>query len=145
MSFELRRANWDDLLMIYRWANDPAVRENSFSSDVIPLETHERWFRALLDDPNRRQYILLSDGVEVGQLRLSAQDDAVEISYSVAPEYRGRGFGKRLLALAADQARTDFPGAKYLAGKVKPQNAASRAAFESAGYQEFCVEYRLMI
>ena len=145
MDCRLRLADWDDVGTIYRWANETAVRANSFCTEPIPYEVHERWFRSLLDDPMRRQYILLADGEEVGQLRLTKEDDTVEVGYSVAPEQRGRGFGKLLLKMAAEQAGNDFPDAQYLMGKVKPENEPSRRAFLSAGFSEHCVEYRLAL
>lgn len=141
MDIILRRASWNDVDILYRWANDPSVRENSFCSDMIPYETHIRWFHALLNDPEQRQYILLADGEMVGQLRLSWESETVKIGYSIAREHRGRGFGKKLLTLAVEQARKDFPKAKTITGKVKPMNIASKKAFVAAGFLEIYEEF----
>ncbi|MGH9508910.1 MAG: UDP-2,4-diacetamido-2,4,6-trideoxy-beta-L-altropyranose hydrolase, partial [Terriglobales bacterium] len=47
----LRRATEQDCRLLWEWANDPDTRANSFSSELIPWDDHQRWFRAKLSDP----------------------------------------------------------------------------------------------
>jgi RimJ/RimL family protein N-acetyltransferase len=48
-------------------------------------------------------YILCDGSLEVGSLRLEYDAQGAEISYSIAPEYRGHGYGKELISLAGKE------------------------------------------
>ena len=50
----------------------------------------------------------------------------------IAPDKRGRGYGKKILSIVEDEARRH--GIKALTGLVKAENEASKRCFESAGY-----------
>jgi hypothetical protein len=45
-----RRAKKEDCELIYKWANDPEVRKNSFSGAAITVENHQKWFESKLAD-----------------------------------------------------------------------------------------------
>lgn len=143
MEHYLKTARWEDLDLLFAWANDPAVRRNSFSSKEILYEEHKTWYRKLLSDPDRRQYLYVQDGIPVGQVRVAAAGDDAEVSYSICAEKRGKGHGKRLLCLLQKQIKEDFPQVKHLIAKVKAGNAASGNAFLGAGYQKDYEVYRI--
>ena len=138
----LRPAAMEDRQLLFDWRNDPLVRQNSFTTDPIPWEDHVKWFARMMADPQTRQYILIAaeaedTGVPVGQIRLNACEEnpsAYEISYSVAAEARGRGYGRRLLETIKGKAPQDLPRIRTLIGRVKKDNPASAAAFRAAGY-----------
>ena len=44
MEIKLRRVNLNDLEFVFNLRNEEAVRLVSFSSDLIDLETHRKWF-----------------------------------------------------------------------------------------------------
>lgn len=134
MELYLREATEEDMDLLFRWANDSAVRRNAFHTEAIPYETHVKWFRRMLENEAVHQYILCHAGEPVGQIRLDVGDGAAVIDYSIAPGYRGRGFGKALLALAKEQA-VKIAGVTKLIGQVKNENSASISAFEKCGYQ----------
>lgn len=136
--FFLRPAVAEDADLLYRWRNDPAVRKNSFQQEEIPYAAHLIWFRGMMENVCRKQYICMErqEGgeVPVGQLRLDQEADGTEISYSVAAEARGRGVGTAILALAISRAEMDFPEGKRLFGRVKQDNPASASAFLKNGF-----------
>jgi RimJ/RimL family protein N-acetyltransferase len=118
------------------WANDPITRTVSFQNDLISVETHERWLAARLASTTTRFYIGRLDEVPIGQVRFERQPGGlVEISISIAPEARGRGLGRHLLAagLAAAQAAPAIGGRLYVA-RVRAENAPSIALFEATGF-----------
>lgn len=130
----LREAAEADLELLLAWANDPQVRNNSFSTAQISREEHQEWFRKLQRDPDRKQYIFMAGQTPVGQIRVAVEADSAEIGYSVFREYRGRGYGKKMLALLPGQLKQDFPGVRVLTARVKEGNTASEQAFLKSGY-----------
>jgi len=131
----LRTATLADSDMLWRWANDPVVRAHSFSEDAIPEGVHANWLREKLRDPMCRLLIALDcDDDPVGQARLDARGFGVELSVSVGEAHRGRGYGARLIGLAATVAQRG--GAAWVDAFVRPGNVASVRAFQRAGFEE---------
>jgi UDP-2,4-diacetamido-2,4,6-trideoxy-beta-L-altropyranose hydrolase len=127
----IRAAERRDEALLLEWANDQVTRANAFSPDTIDAATHARWFAARLADPARcRIFIIEANGIAVSQVRFDARPDAWWISYSAAPEVRGRGFGRRALELALSELSRLHPGATVV-GEVKLGNRASSRVFES--------------
>ena len=141
----LRAAAEEDMDLIFGWANEPAVRANSFSSSLITHEEHEAWFQRLMASGNRRQYIYMLGGEPVGQARVEVSGEEAEISYSICAGMRGMGHGKNMLQLLRSQVKEDFPEAEKLKARVKPDNIASRKAFLNAGYAEAYEVYELQL
>ena len=145
MDSYLRLAKNTDMDLLFEWANDPSVRKNSFSSEDILYEEHQKWFDQLMKDQNCRQYIYMHHGRETGQIRLTVHGESAEISYSICPEKRGQGHGKRILELICEQVKRDFPEIMKLEGRVKPENMTSRKAFLKSGFLEEYVAYKMDI
>lgn len=66
----LREATKDDVDLLFKWMNDPAVRKNSFSSEKITYEEHTSWYRSLLENKNCKQYIYMCGDCPIGQIRI---------------------------------------------------------------------------
>lgn len=149
MDLRLRNVVPEDIDLLFRWANDPVTRQNSFNAAPIPYEDHRKWFQTILADENVFQYILCNDGQPVGQIRLRIEGDCAWISYSIDADKRGMGFGSRMLELVKAKVMEDRSDVRQLAGQVKPENIASASVFEKAGYSKTdkgsFVEYRLCI
>lgn len=131
---KLRKVEYSDIDLLYRWANDPIVRKNSFNSAPISFDAHKDWFNKMMDDPSVFQFILMDENTPVGQIRLNINGEDAEIGYSVASEYRGRGYGHKLLQLLVCLVKEDYPQIKRLIAKVKPENSVSKELFEKEGY-----------
>lgn len=131
----LRNAEKDDMDLLFTWANDPIVRANSFNTDPIPYKSHVIWFRKMMEDATVHQFILMDEAIPVGQIRLNVEGDEAEIGYSVGSEFRGKGYGQKILQLIVDKITADYPNIKTLVAKVKPENIASNKLFESEGYE----------
>ncbi len=131
----LRPADENDRELIYRWRSDPLVRANSFHTEEIPFERHCEWYRKLLADETKRQFIAELEGEPAGQVRFALEGGEALISYSVDERFRGRGLGTALLLAVTDIARAES-GIRRLAGDVKRGNTASRRAFLRAGFRE---------
>lgn len=129
----LRPARPEDSREIWRIANDPAVRSNSFQTEPIPWETHERWFSSRLADASE-SFQVVDLGCVAGHVRLTPfSPGALEVHFYVHPAFRGKGLGKLLLESAQ---RTAFAreGIDELVGTVLPGNEASVKSFLSSGF-----------
>ena len=131
----LREATYQDIELLFTWANDPEVRRNSFNPDPISYDGHKRWFENMMNDPEVLQFIIMDEEKPVGQIRLNINGDEAEISYSVVSDCRGKGYGRKMLQLITAEVKKRHPEIKAFVAKVKPGNAASRGLFESEGYE----------
>ncbi len=127
----LRRATMEDAEDILRWRNDESTRANSFTKDVIDLESHKKWLSKKLSDPLCYLFILMDGEEKVGNIRVDVEDDAGEISYMIAPKMRGRGYGKKIIALVEQEMPTEV---KTLIGLTLKDNKASGRCFLANGY-----------
>lgn len=129
----LRKAEWQDKDLLYRWRNDFAVRAASFQSTEISVAEHEAWLKKKLTDSASSIYILELNGEPAGQARLDRLDGAGYISYSISSSFRGQGYGKLLLRLLENEAAKE---SLVLVGQVKKNNIASQVVFQSLGYEK---------
>lgn len=130
-----RKAVKEDCNLLYEWANEPVVRQNSFNSERIKYEDHVEWFNKKLNSPDSYLYICMDEDKPIGQIRIEVEDGIGLINFSVDSGSRGMGYGKKMLNKIAEVLKEDVIIIEKLIGKVKPENAASRKAFEGAGYK----------
>ena len=121
----LRSATMADVQLLFDWANDPAVRENSFSSAQIRYEEHEKWFATILASDAARLFILMKQEMPIGQIRLELREGAWRISYSVAALYRGRGYGRILLEMMENELISSQDTAVRLSADVRTTSPRS--------------------
>jgi len=136
MQLSMREVGVDDVNLLFDWSNDPATRKNSFSPEPIPFDTHQHWFRELLQDPGQRAYLLL-EAEPVGLVRFRIQQGEpcqAVLSYSIAPQHRGRGLAAPLLNLGTEKLRLEVGVPITITAKVKNDNQASLKALTRAGF-----------
>ena len=125
-----REVKEEDCLKIYEIANDDEVRESSFNSEKIELDTHKTWFKNILNDNSVKFYVLEYGDDLIGQLRLDFDEKYPVISISLNKRYRGLGLSKILLAR----------GLELVDGKVvayiKKDNLRSISFFEVMGFKK---------
>lgn len=131
-----RHAIQDDEALLLRWANDSVTRRNGFCPDAIPAAAHHEWFKKKLATHDRcRLYIIeTAGGIQLGQVRFEHHDGAWEVHYAVAPPFRGRGIGRRLLAEGLRLLQAEM-GCVSVFGKVKRENRASQRIFEALAFE----------
>lgn len=129
MKIHYRRATIDDAEILLEWRNDPDTRQNSFNSQLVLRENHLRWLEGVFVDADRDLYIAEVDGAAVGTLRVDHDNlGQSELSWTVAPDSRGKGIGKMMLI----EARNMLPGA--LVARIKSENIASLSMVYSVGF-----------
>ena len=135
-TLRLRRVEERDCRLLWEWANDPAVRAASFSSEYIPWEHHQDWFGAKLADPNAVLYLVANpDNVSIGQVRYQVEGPRAQLSVSLAPEFRGKGYGHRIVAMAGEELFRST-NVTTIDAYVKPANEASLELFLRAGFKQ---------
>ncbi len=124
----------EDAMDIMRWRNDEQSRANSFSKNIIRIPEHLEWYKKKMADENCHLFILTAGSEKAGYIRIDVTGDFGEISYIIAPEKRGQGLGKEILALL-EKSLPD--GVNALIGFTLPQNEGSGKCFEYNGYSKF--------
>jgi len=131
----LRDATDEDARLVYDWANDPEVRQQSFSQDAIAWEDHCNWFYKKIKAPETAFYIVSIEGEAAGQIRFDIKDNEAIISFLVGERWRGRGIGYLILKKGI-QRFLQTGKAPVIAGYVKHSNIASCKAFEKLGFKK---------
>ena len=132
----LKKASLSDCELLLSWTNEPDTRKNSLNSELISLETHTKWLTQILQDESVSLYILYLENIPVGQVRLNCTDKQAKISYSIAKEYRGRGFGSEVIRMLESIITVERPYLTKMVAEVKFMNVPSRKIFENNGYSK---------
>lgn len=131
---KLRLARISDCKFWWEVRNEKSVREASFDSKPIPYSIHKKWFEEKLKSKSSKLFIIFFDNKKIGQLRLGENNSKVEISLALSPAARGKGFGTEAIKLGAKYAIRKTKINKIVT-YTKPENLASIAAFEKAGFK----------
>jgi RimJ/RimL family protein N-acetyltransferase len=114
----------DDIELLHAWRNDPQTRQASRKSGYVSWETHQAWLAKALVSSQHVVRIAEESGHPVGVVRADARPGGWELSWTVAPEARGRGIGHRIVqqfvkelkgSLIAVVGRCNVPSAKIAA------------------------------
>lgn len=128
-----RAAEAADESRLLRWANDPVTRRDSFSQQSITPAEHHQWYTRVLNDAATRQFIVeTASGAEIGQVRFQRRDRDWEVHYTVAPEFRARNLGRKLLRAGLDAFRLECPDRVF--ARVKTSNPASQKICRALGF-----------
>lgn len=127
IALKLRPATLDDFSNLLRWRNDPETRAQSWNSESVAAEEHEAWLKKSIANPRRRLLIAELEGIPIGTVRADLGDGPPELSWTVAPEFRGRGLGKTIL-----KAALELLGGAATA-RIKSDNLSSQRIALAAG------------
>lgn len=131
-----RKAVDTDSMLYFNWANDPIVREQSYSSGIIDYEEHEQWFKSKLKDDLCLLLIFQNQNMEdVGQIRIQKVSNVeAVIGISVASEHRGKGYASTMLMNASEYFLESNPSF-LINAYIKIDNLGSKRSFENAGFK----------
>ncbi len=132
----LRRATTDDANLLLAWRNDPETRQGSLNADEMSVEQQRAVLTRALEGGDRGLYIAEDGGRKIGAVRLDPAGNAsLEVSMTVAPDERKKGYGTAMLCAADAEARR--LGAVRVIAYVRADNVGGRKAMEHAGYHSF--------
>jgi len=97
--------------------------------DKIHENNHIVWLKNIIRSSSRKLFIAQIDNHPIGVLRSELEDNIHEISWTVAPEERGKGWGKKIVA----EFIASVPG--VVCANIKPENVASIVIAVKAGME----------
>lgn len=139
LPFTLRTAKMSDCEQYLKWANDPLVRECSFSPDNINPANHLEWFKHQLGSPHACLLIACDIGKRpIGQVRFNFKtvEHAWTIDVSVGKPYRMKRLSRPILLEALNWMSIHHGSGIEIHADVLHANAASKRLFESCGFIE---------
>ncbi len=126
-ALRLRPATAEDAHRLLAWRNDPLTRQASHTSDPVALSDHLAWLHRVLGRSDVELYIVELDEVPSGTVRAQRVEQGHLLSWTTAPEARGRGVARRAVTMLASM--HEGP----LIAEVKRENIASAKVALSAG------------
>lgn len=134
-----RAAKPADRAALLAWRNDPLTRAASRDPGVVEAGRHDVWLAAILDATDRHLLLIDDEAAQsIGSVRWDASPDDCrtwEVSISLAPHHRGRGWGGTVLDIGERALLAAEPSARRLLASVHGDNAPSLRMFEQAGYR----------
>ncbi|CBW25278.1 putative acetyltransferase [Halobacteriovorax marinus SJ] len=141
-NLEMRPACSSDVEVYYEWVNDVDVRRNSFNSNEVKFEDHQRWFNLKLNDANSELLLFLINSNPVGQVRIEVTEYGL-INFSIDRGHRGLGLSSKMLIESSNYFFSRFGEKLSLVGFVKKENIPSQKAFKKAGFVEIDLKDKL--
>ena len=133
------RAEHAELLLHCR--NDPECLSLCGNAEPVTPEQHQRWLADILENRQSKcqwLYVAMVDGLCIGSARISehpldawAMGAGCRVSYVVGKEYRGRGYGKELVAQTVAKAKE--LGYVTISARIKRHNMRSMVCAMVAG------------
>jgi len=133
---KLREITSSDAKLLFSWANDPAMRANSFHQKKIEWDQHILWLKKKMNSNSSKIFIASFDGDCVGQIRFDKIENKAIIDFYIAEEFRGRGLGTSLLLKGVKKITEYWKDIIDIVGEVKKNNLSSKKAFIKAEFQE---------
>ena len=131
----LRRAGHEDAREVFAWRGHPATL--AARHEVLPLgwTAHELDWKQSLGRADR--VLLIGEdawGRPVGLARFDAVDGRWAVDVLVAPERRGQGWGRALLAAGLERMAARCGAARFVA-EILPDNDPARCLFSACGFR----------
>jgi RimJ/RimL family protein N-acetyltransferase len=142
---ELIPATLEDVDVTFEWASTKAVRRYSLTQCDIVYEAHSKWFNSKLEDENCIYTLAVNPttGNVLGSFRLDLSETVGLISYLLAEEFHGKGWGAELLKAGIELAKKNERVA-VLNGQVLKENIPSIKLFEKLGFEPIHQEENLV-
>ncbi|KKW08130.1 MAG: hypothetical protein UY39_C0001G0010 [Candidatus Kaiserbacteria bacterium GW2011_GWC2_49_12] len=126
----VRKATVADAALLFEWRNDSETRRNSRDKSPLDLDTHKEWLSRTLQSSHRALYIVEINERPLGTIRTDvARDGYIEISYTIAPEFRGRRLSKPMVKRFADE----FLKGKKIVAHIKKDHRPSESVARMLG------------
>ena len=133
----IRNVNSKDCDIIFEWRNNKLTREMFIKNHEITYQEHLQWFKETLNNPLRYLYIGEIQGKKIGICRFDIDKGKInsDVSININPDFRGKGFGKKLLTAAIKSFET--VNQSELTALVKINNNQSKRIFEYANFEVY--------
>jgi RimJ/RimL family protein N-acetyltransferase len=126
---KIRPATENDVDLLFKWRNDEQTRRMSKNNAPVPWDEHLAWLDRRLKMSRPNLFVFEMGGQPVATFRIDDKD----LSYTVAPEHRGRGIAKLML----NEVRLRFG---CLRAQISSANVPSIKAARTAGMQVVIID-----
>lgn len=136
--FNFRKACQEDAYVLWLWANDPLTRQGALNSNNISWDEHRAWLAQKLNSSNTSVWIAVDQTNRLlGCIRFDTTNEweSAKLSYTVAPDARGKGFGRRIVEGGVGRIRSEHSKVKILA-EVRIANIPSLRIFRGLSWSE---------
>ncbi|HEY0515461.1 MAG TPA: GNAT family N-acetyltransferase [Thermoanaerobaculia bacterium] len=138
----MREVTPQDAERLYRWRMEPDTRAQFRGADEVPFAAHQAYLDRYFQPANTDRWFVVEvpevTGEPVGAIALyDLSPDGAEAEWGrfvLAPEHRGRGWGRRGLELLIDHARA--LGVRRLRCEVLAGNAVAEGLYHRLGFTE---------
>jgi RimJ/RimL family protein N-acetyltransferase len=135
----LREVAPEDAAALYRWRMEPATRGQFRGAAEVPYASHQAYLGRYFEPGNSdRWFVIEAAGEPVGAIALydlaPGGGEAEWGRFVIAPEHRGRGWGRRSLELLIAHARA--LGVRRLRCEVLAGNTVAAGLYRRLGFVE---------
>jgi len=131
MTIEWRQATLADADFLLKCRNDILTRKASYHTHEITKEEHLSWLHNILNNPLRTLYIAEENAQPVGTARADQSEGITELSWTVAPAFRGKGIGEKMVNALSSQISGP------ISARIKKDNIISINIAKSLGMSLF--------
>lgn len=133
---DLRTLERDDLELLQRSRNDPAIREWLTFTTPSTKDDVEEFYENVIVDGDDVNLLVCVDDEPVGAVVLfDVSRHAAELAAWLLPEYQGEGYGREATELLVGHGFEGL-GLHRIRAKALRDNDPSRATLESLGFSE---------
>lgn len=133
----LARATVADMRFFFTLRNESRVRKTSFNKNHIEWGEHREWFLKMLKRPDSCAFVVKVNRKKVGQVRMDFHGNSSDISVSIAPSDRRKGYAAITVDAASRYVFKKYPNVNKIFAYIKPSNIASIKTFKKAGFRRF--------
>lgn len=141
---KIRKILTEDKDIILEWRNHPEVYKFALSAEPVSRETHENWFKKILNKPDTFFYMGILDGKKCGTVRYDIFPEnktEAEVSISLSPEFWGRGIATELMKLGEEELKKES-SVKIVHATVLNENKASLRLFEKSAFNPYLTKLK---
>jgi RimJ/RimL family protein N-acetyltransferase len=129
----LRPVRKEDQRILYDWANDSLVREQSFDKTPIDLAQHKLWFEKKFCCNHTRMWIMSDGKCLCGFVRVTRSTTIGTLSYLIPKPHRDQKLAQRMLIMAIRLICIEW-SALSIATYTIPNNIASNKSLRRVGF-----------
>jgi len=135
----LRKIEPEDLPFLYQWENDALAWADGNKHNPLSKQDLRDYITSTSGDiykDGQLRLVILHEGCTIGCIDLFDLDPRnarAAIGMYIAPEYRGKGYGKDAV-LALEQYAFDFLNLRTIYAVIAEKNLACRTIYEQLGY-----------
>ena len=87
VNLRLRNVENTDMGDLFKWRNHPIIMKNSFNTNSISWDEHNKWYKAKSKDSRSKIYVACYEDEKIGMVRFDEKDDVIKVSVMLNPDF----------------------------------------------------------